>query len=84
MAQFNSNDCNCSNKTDGKCCHEAVMTDNKTAHHIIDPKDEHYHDLADSHVFMMQGLFVAKDVVMPKPTSIPRDSAFDHINIGNC
>ena len=74
----------CNNKTNGQCCHESVLTDDKAARHIIDAQDEYYHDIADSHVFMMHGLLVAKDVVMPKPTSIPRDKAFDHINIGNC
>lgn len=42
--------CNFCNNTDSVCCHEAIRTDNK----------------ADSHVFMMNGLLVAKDVPMPK------------------
>ena len=59
MAQFNPDDCKYCNNTDGVCCHEAIRTDNKAARHIID-------DEADAHVFMMNGLLVAKDVVMPK------------------
>ena len=58
--------CNFCNNTDDVCCHETIRTDNKAAHHIIDPQDEHYNKQADSHVFMMNGLLVAKDVVMPK------------------
>nr|WP_313091230.1 hypothetical protein [Moraxella sp. CTOTU48268] len=42
------------------------MTDEKTPRHIIDPQDEHYNKQADSHVFMMNGLLVAKDVAMPR------------------
>ena len=58
--------CNFCNNTDGVCCHEAVRTDNKARIHIIDAQDEHYNKQADSHVFMMNGLLVAKDVAMPK------------------
>lgn len=58
--------CNFCNNTDGVCCHEAIRTDNKAQAHIIDTQDEHYHDEADAHVFMLNGLLVAKDVVMPK------------------
>ena len=58
--------CNFCNNTDSVCCHEAIRTDNKAARHIIDPQDEHYNKQADSHVFMMNGLLVAKDVTMPK------------------
>ena len=43
----------------------APLTDSKAQVHIIDPQDEHHHDHADAHVFMMNGLLVAKDVVMP-------------------
>ena len=42
------------------------MTDEKTPRHIIDPQDERYHDESDAHVFMLNGLLVAKDVPMPK------------------
>ena len=56
----------CNNETDDVCCHEAIRTDNKARIHIIDPQDEHYNKRADSHVFMMNSLLVAKDVAMPK------------------
>ena len=58
--------CNFCNNTDGFCCAEAVRTDNKAQAHIIDQQDERYHDEADAHVFMLNGLLVAKDVAMPK------------------
>ena len=58
--------CNFCNNTDGVCCHEAIRTDNKAQAHIIDAQDKHYHDEADAHVFMMNGLLVSKDVAMPK------------------
>ena len=58
--------CNFCNNTDSVCCHEAIRTDNKAQAHIIDPQDERYHDESDAHVFMMNGLLVAKDVAMPK------------------
>ena len=32
----------------------------------FNPEDEHYNNRADSHVFMLNGLLVAKDVAMPK------------------
>ena len=64
MAKFNPDDCNFCNNTDSICCHEAIRTDNKA--HVIDPQDEHYNERADSHVFVMNGLLVAKDVPMPK------------------
>ena len=66
LAKFNPDDCKFCNNTEGRCCHEAIMTDEKTPRHIIDPQDEHHHDEADSHVFMLNGLLVAKDVAMPK------------------
>lgn len=44
---------------------EAIRTDNKAQAHIIDAQDEHHHNKADAHVFMLNGLLVAKDVVMP-------------------
>lgn len=65
MAKFNPDDCKYCNNTDGVCCHEAIRTDNKAQVHIIDAQDEHHHDEADAHVFMLNGLLVAKDVVMP-------------------
>ena len=52
--------CNFCNNTDGVCCHEAIRTDNKAQVHIIDPQDEHHHDEADAHVFMLN------DMAMPK------------------
>lgn len=58
--------CNFCNNTDDICCHEAIRTDEKTPRHIIDPQDERYHDESDAHVFMLNGLLVAKDVPMPK------------------
>ena len=58
--------CKFCNNTDDICRDEAIRTDNKAKIHIIDPQDEHYHDEADSHVFMMNDLLVAKDVAMPK------------------
>ena len=58
--------CNFCNNTDDICCHEAIRTDNKAQTHVIDPQDERYHDESDAHVFMMNGLLVAKDVAMPK------------------
>ena len=32
----------------------------------LETQDEHHHDEADAHVFMLNGLLVAKDVAMPK------------------
>ena len=66
MAKFNPDDCKYCNNTEGRCCHEVIMTDKKTPRHIIDPQDERYHVESDAHVFMMNGLLVAKDVAMPK------------------
>lgn len=66
MAKFNPDDCKFCNNTEGRCCHEAIMTDEKAQVHIIDPQDEHHHDEADAHVFMLNGLLAAKDVAMPK------------------
>ena len=66
MAKFNPDDCKFCNNTEGRCCHEAIRTDNKAQAHIIDPQDEHHHDESDAHVFMLNGLLVAKDVPMPK------------------
>ena len=66
MAKFNPDDCKFCNNTEGRCCHEVIMTDEKTPRHIIDAQDEHHHNEADSHVFMMNSLLVAKDVPMPK------------------
>ena len=63
MAKFNPDDCKFCNNTSDTCCSEADKA-NK-ALHIIDAQDEHYHDEADAHVFMLNGLLVAKDVVMP-------------------
>ena len=57
--------CNFCNNTDDKCCTESDKNYEAQAH-IIDAQDEHYHDKADSHVFMMNGFLVAKDVPMPK------------------
>ena len=57
--------CNFCNNTDSECCPEADKNYEAQAH-IIDAQDEHYHDEADAHVFMMNSLLVAKDVVMPK------------------
>ena len=47
------------------CCAEADKNYEAQAH-IIDAQDEHHHDEADAHVFMLNGLLVAKDVPMPK------------------
>ena len=58
--------CNFCNNTDDVCCDEAVRAGNKTQTHVIDAQDEHYNKQADSHVFMMNGLLVARDVVMPR------------------
>ena len=58
--------CNFCNNTDSVCCHEAIRTDNKAQAHVIDPQDERYHDESDAHVFMLNGLLVSKDVLMPK------------------
>ena len=62
--------CNFCNNTDGVCCHEAIRTDNKAQAHIIDAQDERYHDDADNHVFLMNGLYVAKDVVRQKSNRV--------------
>lgn len=61
-----STECNFCNNTDSVCCHEAIRTDNKAKIHVIDPQDEQYNNEADAHVFMLNGLLVAKDVPMPK------------------
>ena len=63
MAHNHQNVCNFCNNTSNTCCSEADKA-NK-ALHIIDAQDEHHHDEADAHVFMLNGLLVAKDVVMP-------------------
>lgn len=65
MAKFNPDDCKYCNNTDDVCCDNAPLTDSKAQVHIIDAQDEHHNKQADSHVFMMNGLLVAKDVVMP-------------------
>ena len=57
--------CNFCNNTDSKCCPESDKNYEAQAH-IINAQDEHYHDEADAHVFMLNGLLVAKDVAMPK------------------
>ena len=57
--------CNFCNNTSEHCCTEADKNYEARAH-IIDAQDEHHHDEADAHVFMMNGLLVAKDVPMPK------------------
>ena len=57
--------CNFCNNTDDVCCPESDKNYEARAH-IIDAQDEHHHDKADSHVFMLNGLLVAKDVAMPK------------------
>ena len=57
--------CNFCNNTDDVCCPESDKNYEAQAH-IIDAQDEHYHDEADAHVFMMNGLLAAKDVAMPK------------------
>ena len=64
MAHNHQNVCNFCNNTSDTCCSEADKA-NK-ALHIIDAQDERYHDEADAHVFMLNGLLVAKDVPMPK------------------
>ena len=56
----------CNNETSDVCCHETIRTDNKAQAHIIDAQDERHHNEADAHVFMLNGLLVAKDVPMPK------------------
>ena len=60
--------CNFCNNTDSKCCPEADKNQlaEQAKIHVIDPQDEHHHDEADAHVFMLNGLLVAKDVAMPK------------------
>ena len=63
MAHNHQNVCNFCNNTSYTCCSEADKA-NK-ALHIIDAQDEQHHDEADAHVFMLNGLLVAKDVVMP-------------------
>ena len=60
MAKFNPDDCKFCNNTEGRCCHEVIMTDEKTPRHIIDPQDEHRNNEADAHVFMLN------DRAMPK------------------
>ena len=57
--------CNFCNNTYDVCCPEADKNYEAQAH-IIDAQDEHHHDEADAHVFMLNGLLVAKDVPMPK------------------
>ena len=39
---------------------KSKRTDNKAKIHVIDPQDEHHHDEADAHVFMLN------DMAMPK------------------
>ena len=39
MAKFNPEDCRFCNNTEGRCCHEVIMTDEKTPRHVIDPQD---------------------------------------------
>ena len=58
--------CNFCNNTESVCCDEANHDDGKTQVHVIAQHDEHYNNQADSHVFMMNGLLVAKDVAMPR------------------
>lgn len=58
--------CNFCNNTEGVCCDNAPLTDSKAQSHVIDPQDENCNNQADSHVFMMNGLLVAKDVAMPR------------------
>ena len=53
--------CNFCNNTSEHCCPEADKNYEAQAH-IIDAQDEHYHDEADAHVFMLNGLLAAKDV----------------------
>lgn len=36
MAKFNPDDCKFCNNTNGICCHEVIMTDEKTPRQIID------------------------------------------------
>ena len=58
--------CKFCNNTDNICCDEENHADGKTQAHIIDPRDEHYNNQDDSHVFILNGLLVAKDVAMPR------------------
>ena len=60
-----STECNFCNNTSEHCCPESDKNYEAQAH-IIDAQDEHHHDEADAHVFMMNSLLVAKDVAMPK------------------
>ena len=53
------------NNPNQHCCTESDKNYEAQAH-IIDAQDEHHHDEADAHVFMLNGLLVAKDVAMPK------------------
>ena len=57
--------CNFCNNTDDVCRTESDKNYEAQAH-IVDAQDEHHHDEADAHVFMLNGLLVAKDVAMPK------------------
>ena len=57
--------CNFCNNSSEHCCAEADKNYEAQAH-IVDTQDEHHHDEADAHVFMLNGLLVAKDVDMPK------------------
>ena len=50
--------CNFCNNTSEHCCPESDKNYEAQAH-IIDAQDEHHHDEADAHVFMMNGLLVA-------------------------
>lgn len=70
MTQSTNQVCNDCNKTDGACCHDTIMTDNKAQRHIISAEDQRYHDDADNHVFLMNGLYVAKDVVRQKSNRV--------------
>ncbi len=63
MTQSTNQVCNDCNKTDGACCHDTIMTDNKAQRHIISAD-------ADNHVFLMNGLYVAKDVVRQKSNRV--------------
>ena len=54
--------CNFCNNTSEHCCPESDKNYEAQAH-IIDAQDEHRHDHADSHVFIMHGLLASKDVV---------------------
>ena len=46
--------CNFCNNTSEHCCTESDKNYEAQAH-IIDAQDEHHHDEADAHVFMLNG-----------------------------